>query len=171
MVDLLYDHYLATSWERYSKVPQSSFLLSFYTGAAQVVSSYPNEAKIIVTKLIESDNLSKYQEFEGFVEALHRIDGRLSPRVKAKDSALNYIGIVEQQYTALKSDFEVFFPDLVEFFKDHELGSEKIWAHIMTKIKYKIYKINIDSTKLIKIKEKSLEKTKGNKVMNIKRVK
>ena len=125
IIDLLYDHYLSADWAAYSSVSQSSFLLSFYTGATQVVSSYPEEVKTIVTRLVESDKLARYQEFEGFVEALHRIEGRLSPRIKAKDSALNYIGVVEQQYSALKSDFEVFFPALIEFFKHHEFGSVK----------------------------------------------
>lgn len=85
---------------------------------------FPDDPKHIVTRLIESDRLAKYQEFEGFIAALHRINERLSPRIKEKDSALNYIEIVEYEYEPLKQDFSEFFPELMEFFRNHELGSE-----------------------------------------------
>ena len=123
VIDVLYDHYLAAHWGRFTCEPQSSFLASFYFGAKQVASSYPDKAKTTVLTLVTSDRLATYREFDGFVNALHGIEARLSPRIKAKDSTLNYIPIVEQQYNALQSDFEVFFPELITFFRHHKFGS------------------------------------------------
>ena len=123
IIDLLYDHYLALNWETYASVSHSVFLKSFNSSALLASEGYPSEPRSIVAKLVESDRLAKYSEFEGFVEALRRIDARLSPRIKAKDSALNYIAVVEREYSSLKTDFETFFPELMTFFKNHELGS------------------------------------------------
>lgn len=123
IIDLLYDHFLAVSWDSYANITQSEFLASFYAGAIQASKHYPSEARSIVVKLVESDQLAKYNEFEGFVEALNRIDSRLSPRIIAKDSASNYVAVVEREYVNLKLDFDQFFPELISFFKNHELGS------------------------------------------------
>lgn len=124
VIDLLYDHFLSLNWEQYSRIPQSEFLQHFHIGALQLAKTYPPEANRIVTNLSKSKVLSSYTEFSGFVEALKRIDTRLSPRVKAKDMTISYKNIVEQEYTYLKTDFEVFFPELMAFFRHHELGSK-----------------------------------------------
>lgn len=123
VIDLLYDHFLSSGWEQYSRVSQSVFLESFYQSALDVVDTYPIEVKQIVAKLVDSNMLARYREFDDFVETLQRVDARLSSRIKAKDSVLNYIITVEKEYTVLKADFEVFFPELILFFRHHELGS------------------------------------------------
>ena len=122
VLDLLYDHFLAINWDKYSSLSQAEFLQTFYTNAQPIAQGYPTEAKRIVINLITSNILSSYGEFEGFVESLKRIDKRLSPRVKEKESTISYKGIIEQEYENLKSDFELFFPELMHFFKQHELG-------------------------------------------------
>ncbi|MCJ8313383.1 MAG: DUF479 domain-containing protein [Saccharospirillaceae bacterium] len=123
IIDLLYDHFLALNWDTYAVESQSEFLQTFNVAALKVSDNYPSQTKLIINKLVGSGYLGKYIEFEGFVESLRRIDNRLSARIKAKDSALNYIVLVEREFSNLKADFDLFFPELIEFFKNHELGS------------------------------------------------
>jgi hypothetical protein len=53
----------------------------------------------------------------GIEKALRRIDGRLSPRVLAKESALGYLPLVRQELANIEQDFLQFMPDLVGHFK------------------------------------------------------
>jgi len=123
VLDLLYDHFLALNWDQYAAIPQAEFLHRFHAKAIQLSVAYPTEAKRVVTNVVASNVLSSYGEFEGFIESLERIDKRLSVRVKAKESAIHYQSVVEKEYEYLKADFALFFPKLMAFFKNHELGS------------------------------------------------
>lgn len=123
VIDVLFDHYLSAKWEVYSICPNKVFLNRFNVEASLLASGYPPETGDIVLGLVRSNVLSSYRDFGGFVQALKRIDKRLSPRIKAKDCAASYIKIVEQEYDHLKADFELFFPELISFFKQHEFGS------------------------------------------------
>ncbi len=123
VIDLLYDHYLSTHWGQYARLPLTDFLETFYASAARVTPTYPHPAKRHISYLVQSDMLASYQTFTGFHEALRRIDTRLSAQIKAKDSMLNYLAPIEDHYDALQHDFQAYFPELIAFFKQHELGS------------------------------------------------
>jgi acyl carrier protein phosphodiesterase len=123
VVDLVYDHFLARNWEAHASVTHSEFLSTFYSSAIQKCNQFPAQPRSIVTNLVKSDRLAKYQRFDGFVETLARIDCHLSPRIKAKDTTSSYIATIEREYSKLEQDFEQFFPQIMVFFKKHRLGS------------------------------------------------
>jgi acyl carrier protein phosphodiesterase len=125
IIDLLYDHYLASEWDEYANVTQLGFLQSFYTNAIEISQAYPDEPKENVVRLVESNRLAEYASFTGFVKTIQHINKRLSPQIRKKDSTLNYIKPVEQNYDILKSDFKEFFPELMAFFRSHKLGSKR----------------------------------------------
>ncbi len=83
----------------------------------------PARPQTIVDRMARTNLLGQYQSFADLVQALARIDKRLSERAKAKETATQYIPVLEQQYEALAADFIEFFPHLVEHFKQHLLGS------------------------------------------------
>jgi len=123
VLDILYDHFLSISWDIYCSIDLNQYLLSFNQQAFEVACHFPVKAKTIVHKMVETNLLGTYKTFDGLISALERIDQRLSSRVLVKETTAQYIPVIEQQYQALKSDFEVFFPELVKYFKNHELGS------------------------------------------------
>lgn len=125
VIDLLYDHYLARNWQLYAADPLADFLECFHTSALQTSTVFPDRPKYIINRLASSNMLAGYADFTGFINALHRIDQRISPRLKQKDSALNYLTAVEREYDDLQADFERFFPELIAFFQNHELGSQQ----------------------------------------------
>lgn len=123
VIDLLYDHYLASTWNCYSSISLDDFLESFYRESLAVSTRFPDDARIFVTRLVESNRLAEYSDFDGFVNTLQRVDQRLSKRIRQKDSTLNYIDAIEREYDLLKLDFNHFFPELITFFKKHKFGS------------------------------------------------
>ncbi len=123
VLDLLYDHFLSKSWSHYSSVSLDDFLQGFNQQALASSESFPDKAKKIVDRMAATNLLGKYQDFTGLELALERIDQRLSARVFARERATQYIPVVKQQYEYLKMDFDIFFPQLVRYFKSHKLGS------------------------------------------------
>ncbi len=123
VLDLLYDHFLSQSWEQFSTVGLGDYLLAFNQKAFASSRHFPPKAKTIVGSMAETNLLGKYQAFDGLIQALERIDLRLSARTHAKETASQYIPVLEQQYDHLKADFDLFFPELVDYFKQHKLGS------------------------------------------------
>jgi acyl carrier protein phosphodiesterase len=123
VLDLLYDHFLSQSWEQFSTVELNDYLLAFNQQALVSSRQFPSKAKTIVGSMATTNLLGKYQAFDGLIQALERIDLRLSARTHAKETASQYIPVLEQQYDHLKADFDVFFPELVVYFKRHKLGS------------------------------------------------
>ncbi|MEM7583341.1 MAG: ACP phosphodiesterase [Acidobacteriota bacterium] len=123
VIDLLYDHFLTNSWETYCASPLVEFIDDFHTRALQTANDYPDKAKNFVGHLVASGKLTSYGSFRGFEAATRRINLRLSPRVRARETTNIYLSEVENEYEGLRRDFDSFFPELVAFFKQHELGS------------------------------------------------
>jgi len=124
VVDLLYDHFLTLEWSKYSSVALEMFLDEFYSSALLASKSYPSEPREIILKIVKSSHLSSYGSFDGFALSLERIESRLSERIRGKDSAMRYLPVVENKYEEMKKDFDLFFPELVSFFKTHKLGDK-----------------------------------------------
>jgi len=124
VLDLLYDHFLSAAWSDYAVLPLSEYLHRFNQQATAVKANYPERAQTIVGRLATTNLLGQYRDMSGFAAALQRIDGRLSERLRARETASKYLSVVEREYMALQADFRVFFPQLIGFFKNHRLGSE-----------------------------------------------
>ncbi len=122
VLDLLYDHFLSQSWDVYSAIELDQFLLVFNQQALATSRDYPDRAKTIVGRMAATNLLGQYKSFDDLIQALRRIDSRLSVRVKVKETATQYIPVLEQEYRLLKTDFDLFFPQLINFFKSHQLG-------------------------------------------------
>ncbi len=123
VLDLLYDHYLSVEWSTYCALSLNQYLSEFNQNAQSTLRSFPDRPKTIVGRMAETNLLGKYQDMAGFKAALGRIDLRLSERLRAKETASQYLPVVEQQYEALRTDFNAFFPQLIDHFKQHRLGS------------------------------------------------
>ncbi|MCX7553759.1 ACP phosphodiesterase [Marinicella sp. S1101] len=123
VLDLLYDHFLSIKWQDFSVLSLDEYLLQFNQAAYETAQQYPNKPKIIVTKMSATNLLGQYNSFADFQSSLQRIDQRLSKRLKAKETATQYLPSVAEAYDDLMQDFMVFFPLLVTHFKSHKLGS------------------------------------------------
>jgi acyl carrier protein phosphodiesterase len=124
VIDLLYDHFLANDWSQFAVNSLDDFIDTFNDQAITVSKHYPHQPRQFIQRLVHSDRLRAYADFDGFVSAFNRVQERLSPRLREKEADRNYIQLVEDEYESLKSDFFLFFPQLVSYFKSHDLGSD-----------------------------------------------
>ena len=123
VLDLLYDHFLSQSWEQYVVLTLDEYLKIFNHNAIKAAFDFPVRAQKIVLNMAQTDLLGQYKTFNDLIAALGRIDQRLTARTQAKETASQYSAVLAEQYEPLKSDFNVFFPELIHYFKHHQLGS------------------------------------------------
>ena len=123
VLDLLYDHFLSKEWSNYSAISLDLYLSEFNENALNTLDDFPERPKTIVGRMAETNLLGKYRDMHGFAAALGRIDLRLSERLRSRETASQFLPVIEQNYLALLHDFNEFFPQLVEYFKQHRLGS------------------------------------------------
>ncbi len=113
LVDVFYDHYLATNFENYAKVSLREFNSNVYqtlkTGNVMIEEGLQNRLKGIA----HYDLLCSYLTLEGIGLALYRI----SKRLKRENPLAEGIFDIKNNYKELQSDFEEFFPQLIEFAK------------------------------------------------------
>lgn len=62
--------------------------------------------------MIERDLLNKYHNLEQLKTSFERMDRRLSPRLKQRETTLNYFDSVVKNIDELEKDFLEFFPQL-----------------------------------------------------------
>lgn len=117
VIDVAYDYFLIKNWNHYSSVKFECFIDSFSQSANIAIKAYPDDAREFVRRLIDYEVLTSYGSFRGLETAFQRIDSRLSGRVLAKESALEYLPALKREVAGIEADFLQFFPQLVEHFK------------------------------------------------------
>lgn len=123
VLDLLYDHFLSNLWNEFCVIELNDYLIEFNAKAHDAAKDFPTKPHNIVTKMAATNLLGQYISFSDFKGALLRIDNRLSSRLKAKETAVQYLPLVAEFYDELMDQFIVFFPQLIQHFTNHDFGS------------------------------------------------
>jgi len=114
VIDVVYDHFLSKHWSSLTTIEMKLFLNKFDSDASLAESTMSSEAFSFVSRLIEYKVLYSYGDMQGLEQAFNRIDKRLSPKLRQKESMTDYLPLVEANYIQLESDFLEFFPELSE---------------------------------------------------------
>lgn len=125
IIDLTYDYFLTKNWDEFCHTPIKEFSKVFYHEANQRTQSLPNHANIPIYNMIERDLLNKYHNLEQLKTSFERMDRRLSPRLKQRETALSYFDSVVKNIDELEKDFLEFFPQLTTKIKS-DLDENKI---------------------------------------------
>ena len=111
IVDMYYDHFLSKYWENYSEVSLSQFVGNAYEVFQSRIDCLPPRIQLMLPHMIEFDWLTNYAHLEGITGAL----GGLSRRARY-DSRMEYaVSDLKQDYCKYKCEFELFFPELMNF--------------------------------------------------------
>lgn len=112
LIDLAFDHFLASQWDAYSpSVPLDAFARDAYNLLQTNASNRPERMRRVVSAMQRENWLLSYRELEGIENALCRLSLRLS-----RENPLAEAGqAIRQDYSSLQSDFARFHPDLVRF--------------------------------------------------------
>ena len=110
VVDIFYDHILASTWDRYCDIPLTPYTRTFYYNMVRNFHHLPNDVKYFLPFIIQSGRLASYATTEGIGEALNIMSRRTSLPNRT-DAAIE---LLTKEYTEFRSEFEILFPFLIE---------------------------------------------------------
>lgn len=111
LIDVFYDHFLATEWQRYAAVPLDEFAEQVYTQVNRHLSALPPRMQVSMRYMVANDLLGSYRTVDGIGQALQGIETRLRRPSRLGEAVTE----LENAYWALRGDFTEFFPQLIQF--------------------------------------------------------
>ena len=120
LVDIFYDHFLASEWESYSSVPLDAFAQSVYRILEERHASFPQRMQRSMSYMISNRLLQSYRDIDGVHRALCGIETRLSRPSRLGEAVRE----LEQNHAALREDFTTYLPELVDFVARQERAPE-----------------------------------------------
>jgi acyl carrier protein phosphodiesterase len=116
LVDLFYDHFLATNWEEYSAVPFPEFILKTYEVLARHAEAMPERLRELLPRMFSSNWLLSYEDLNGLESVLKRMSGRIHRPNPLGEG----ISELKREYRNLEEDFRRFMPEITAYVKSLE---------------------------------------------------
>jgi acyl carrier protein phosphodiesterase len=114
IIDIFYDHYLASLWERFSNLPLNDFVIRTYDLLKRNYQLLPSAIKKWFPTFLENNWMMAYQSVEGIELVLERM--------AANTSLPNHAGfaveILRRHYSSFREDFLEFFQLIVQFLEE-----------------------------------------------------
>jgi acyl carrier protein phosphodiesterase len=114
IIDIFYDHFLASLWDRFSDLPLNEFVSRTYDILKRNYQVLPSAIKKWFPTFLENNWMMAYQSVDGIELVLERM--------AANTSLPNHSGyaveVLSDQYEAFKEDFLEFFPLIVLFLEE-----------------------------------------------------
>lgn len=111
LVDMYYDHFLASNWNDYTEQHLNDFVRKAYRMLCRHVLVLPPRAKRILPFMITSNWLQSYAN----LDSLQKILAQMAQRTTFESGMENAVTELKLHYDLFKEEFETFFPDLVAF--------------------------------------------------------
>ncbi|WP_159518421.1 acyl carrier protein phosphodiesterase [Sunxiuqinia indica] len=122
VTDVIFDHFLATNWKRYSNDPLRQFSKHVHAVLLSNFSILPLRVKMFLPFLIQHKRLESYAGLQGIWQSL-AIMGRRTSLPQEADFAIE---VLKQDYALIKTEFEGFFVELIEFVEtNYEIEIDK----------------------------------------------
>lgn len=115
IVDMFYDHFLASNWSDYHPRPLADFAQFAYRQLQDADAILPDEVKRFLPYMVKGNWLVGYSYVNGIHQALSGIASR-TPYVSHMEKAA---GDLREQYNDFAADFTAFFPQLRDFCSDY----------------------------------------------------
>jgi acyl carrier protein phosphodiesterase len=114
IIDILYDHFLAKNWLKYSQIPLSIYAEHVYLFLQKNTALFPQRAQNILPYMIEGNWLVSYASIEGIQKVLTGMNKR-TKGISQMDLAVEDLKL---NYNKFEADFTTFFEDLEQFTKE-----------------------------------------------------
>ena len=111
IIDICYDHFLATHWDLFSPVNLDKFVKNIYLILTKNQTILPDKLKNILPKITSENWLCSYKQISG----INLTFVRLSKRLKWENNLATASNELIKNYTELESDFLSFFPQLINY--------------------------------------------------------
>lgn len=114
IIDILYDHFLAKNWAKYSEIPLELYAENVYSHLQENVDIFPERVKTLLPFMIEYNWLVGYASLEG----IERVLNGMNKRTKGVSQMNLAIEDLKLHYKELEEDFTLFFKDILQFTED-----------------------------------------------------
>lgn len=111
VVDVYYDHFLATKWDLFSKIKLQDFANNIYALIEKNKNVLPEESLHFLNYMKQNNILFNYSKIEG-IEKVFRGMAHRSKYPSGMEEAANFL---KNNYSDFEKDFDDFFPQLIEF--------------------------------------------------------
>lgn len=110
VIDLFYDHFLASNWANYSSQPLNKFAANFHQLLIRNYFKLPGEVKSFLPFLIKNKRLENYQYIDGIEKSLS-----IMTKYTSIPSHVHFaIQQLSVHYNEFQDDFNLFFNDVQE---------------------------------------------------------
>ena len=113
IIDVLYDHYLAANWKKYSDMPLGEYSKNIYTLVKKNEHLLPEKSKLFMQYMITNDILNEYRNINGIEKVLIG----MSKRTSFESNMELAIKEIKEYYYLFQEEFNIFFPDIQKYVK------------------------------------------------------
>ncbi|MGB1313132.1 ACP phosphodiesterase [Bizionia paragorgiae] len=114
IVDILYDHFLAKNWSRYSNVPLNEYVANFYKLLQNNYDILPKRITNMMPYMIADNWILNYATIEGISQTLEGMNRRTKNKAQMNLAVHDLI----EYYDEFEAEFTSFFEDLILFSKE-----------------------------------------------------
>jgi acyl carrier protein phosphodiesterase len=111
IVDILYDHFLAKNWQKYSSTPLSEYVDGFYDTLETHYQMLPLRIQKMMPFMMTDNWLLSYASIEG----ISRVLEGMNRRTKNRSSMNEAVHELEIFYKEFENEFSLFFDELIAF--------------------------------------------------------
>jgi acyl carrier protein phosphodiesterase len=109
IMDILYDHFLAKNWEKYSSISLPDFSKNFYEILENNLDLLQEKTKKIVPYLVTQNWFESYASITGIEKILFQMDYKTHHRVAMQEAVVE----LKYYYKELENEFTLFFEELM----------------------------------------------------------
>lgn len=114
IVDILYDHFLAKNWSKYSDTPLKDYVEHFYASLEDNFEILPTRIQKMMPYMMTDNWLLSYASIEGIAKVL----AGMNRRTKHKSGMNEAVNELEEFYNEFEEEFTSFFEELILFSKE-----------------------------------------------------
>ncbi|MFH7018817.1 ACP phosphodiesterase [Flavobacterium sp. FlaQc-47] len=118
IVDIVYDHFLAKNWTKYSDEKLEDFINRFYTSLHTNYDILTEKTQSLMPYMIERNWLLSYQTVEGIKNILTQMDRRSKNTSKMQFASEELVAF----YSEFEQEFTLFFEDVKKHSKQKLLS-------------------------------------------------
>ena len=111
VIDIFYDHFLASLWDRFSDLSLGEFVSRTYDILKRNYKVLPEAVKMWFPTFLENNWMMAYQSVDGIELVLER----MSANTTLPNHAEYAVEVLNEQYSYFQGDFLEFFPLIIAF--------------------------------------------------------
>lgn len=113
IMDILYDHFLAKNWQKYSVETLEDFADNFYKSLHENYAILSEKTKNLMPFMIDNNWLVSYKFIAGIEKILFQMDYRTKHKANMHEAMVE----LKEFYPDFEKEFTLFFNELIEFCK------------------------------------------------------